>query len=200
MLNETHSGYFKANTENLEKASSSGNGESGVHYGKMLILLRDRFGQPILVIGPHWYVSMIGFSLIALVGFLIIVPLWSALGTMSRIGFAFFLGFALAMYIVIFVSNPGIIPQKVSRSIADDAESKHDYSCLKCWAPKTKKAQHCEDCDVCIEEHDHHCVWVGKCVGGRNLMLFYVFVGSIPVFFIFTMFVSILVGIDRDKK
>ena len=200
MINDTNSGYFKANTDNLDTIAPSNSQQSEIHYGSMLILLKDRFGQPFLVIGPHWYVSMIGFGLIALVGFAIVVPLWPVLGAVLKILFGFMLGFALTMYIVMFLSNPGIIPQKISRSIANDAENKNDYSCLKCWAPKSKKAQHCDDCDVCIEQHDHHCVWVGKCVGGRNLMLFYVFVASIPIFFVFVMFMSIIIGFDRDKK
>ncbi len=35
---------------------------------------------------------------------------------------------------------------------------------------------HCEDCNVCIEGHDHHCPWTSKCVGKGNLKPFYIFV------------------------
>lgn len=32
---------------------------------------------------------------------------------------------------------------------------------------------HCDDCDVCISDHDHHCVFFGKCIGGGNIYCFY---------------------------
>lgn len=28
---------------------------------------------------------------------------------------------------------------------------------------------HCEDCNVCIRGHDHHCPWMGKCIGASNM-------------------------------
>ncbi|GAB5035083.1 dhhc zinc finger domain-containing protein [Nannochloropsis oceanica] len=36
-------------------------------------------------------------------------------------------------------------------------------------------AQHCEDCKVCIEGLDHHCPWMGHCVGKGNLGAFLCF-------------------------
>jgi large-conductance mechanosensitive channel len=32
---------------------------------------------------------------------------------------------------------------------------------------------HCEDCLVCIEDYDHHCVFFSKCIGGGNLKCFW---------------------------
>lgn len=34
---------------------------------------------------------------------------------------------------------------------------------------------HCSQCGVCIEAHDHHCPWVGTCIGYRNLKYFIAF-------------------------
>lgn len=34
---------------------------------------------------------------------------------------------------------------------------------------------HVRYCRVCIDEFDHHCPWIGKCVGGGNVTDFYVF-------------------------
>ena len=32
---------------------------------------------------------------------------------------------------------------------------------------------HCDDCDVCIDNFDHHCVFFSKCIGGGNISCFY---------------------------
>jgi hypothetical protein len=35
--------------------------------------------------------------------------------------------------------------------------------------------RHCDDCDCCILGHDHHCPWMGKCVGKKNMKWFIIF-------------------------
>lgn len=29
--------------------------------------------------------------------------------------------------------------------------------------------RHCSICNVCIKEYDHHCVFIGKCIGKKNI-------------------------------
>lgn len=38
-----------------------------------------------------------------------------------------------------------------------------------------KRISHCYDCNVCIEGIDHHCPWMGKCVGRGNMNVFILF-------------------------
>ena len=37
----------------------------------------------------------------------------------------------------------------------------------------TDDMYHCEDCEVCIEQYDHHCVFFSKCIGGGNIIPFW---------------------------
>ena len=47
--------------------------------------------------------------------------------------------------------------------------------CRTCHVFKPPRSFHCTDCDACIEVHDHHCPWVGTCVGKRNHKYFLTF-------------------------
>ena len=54
--------------------------------------------------------------------------------------------------------------------------------------------EHCKDCDVCIEELDHHCPWSSKCIGKNNIKPFYVFVISLVIHLIVTIIAAMFVG------
>jgi len=54
--------------------------------------------------------------------------------------------------------------------------------CQKCKQLKPPRAHHCSICDRCVLKMDHHCPWVGGCVGFENhkhflQFLFYTFIG-----------------------
>jgi hypothetical protein len=36
-------------------------------------------------------------------------------------------------------------------------------------------AVHCPDCNVCIQGFDHHCPWMGTCIGEKNYKAFLAF-------------------------
>jgi len=53
--------------------------------------------------------------------------------------------------------------------------------CSTCQIMRPPRAFHCGDCDVCIEIHDHHCPWVGTCIGHRNAKYFSLFLLSVSI-------------------
>lgn len=47
--------------------------------------------------------------------------------------------------------------------------------CVTCKIVRTPRVYHCSICDCCISVHDHHCPWVGNCIGQRNHKSFVIY-------------------------
>lgn len=47
--------------------------------------------------------------------------------------------------------------------------------CSVCTLEQPLRTKHCNQCNSCVATHDHHCPWVGNCIGERNKFYFYIF-------------------------
>jgi multisubunit Na+/H+ antiporter MnhF subunit len=165
----------------------------------MISLWPDSRGEPRVVLGPHCnfdkYQDPLFITALIICGGLVFFVLynyytqfslfWKIIVTLSGLGF-------VGTYIVVGLSDPGIAKAKGRPS----QEEKEAFRfCHICGLLRDRQTEHCGDCDVCIEGFDHHCPWVGKCVGRKNLKAFYAFLimtfGNIIVLFVATATVNI---------
>lgn len=157
----------------------------------------DVYGNPRIIIGPHWHLFLLVTSFFSFLFFIIIIFLGKYMSTfMKFIGFVIYFTF-LFSYSYTALINPGY-PKHDIDSVTGEPRKKFYYcSTCKMWVNREKKTQHCADCDICIEGNDHHCPWTGKCIGARNLISFYIFVVSIV--FIIGYLICAFASIDKSS-
>ncbi len=62
--------------------------------------------------------------------------------------------------------------------------------CYTCSVIRPPRTSHCAECDDCIERFDHHCIWIGSCVGKRNYKYFFLFLLHLNIFGAYGIIIS----------
>lgn len=58
--------------------------------------------------------------------------------------------------------------------------------CETCYLIRPLRSTHCNVCDNCVIRFDHHCPWIGTCVGRRNYPYFFIYLCFLNLLQIFT--------------
>ena len=122
----------------------------------------------------------------------------------------------ILLYILIIIcflmggcSDPGLVERNNEYAFYDNRKSvikmnikghmaRLNY-CYTCFHFRPPRTSHCAVCDNCVENFDHHCLWLGTCVGKRNYKYFYYLISLISILCFIILISSIIYVIQYFK-
>ena len=80
-------------------------------------------------------------------------------------------------YLKLFFSDPGFKNNKINKTLLKlslDGEVLNNI-CPWCVLYMKSSSKHCYHCNRCVDNFDHHCIWIKNCVGNKNFNVFFLF-------------------------
>ena len=123
------------------------------------------------VVGPQWFGPVCVWLLLCGASHLCLKRAHH-LGFLSvLVCFGFF---AVNTYLLTDVAlrDPGICLDKEIPGTVPPSDASQWRWCDFCQVYQPPDGAHCPDCNVCVAGYDHHCVWMGTCIGKKNYRQF----------------------------
>lgn len=76
----------------------------------------------------------------------------------------------------------------------------HQKYCVECHIYRPLRAIHCRTCNHCVERYDHHCPWLGVCIGKYNYSHFLVFLVFLCLLTLMITGAALAVVIDTTRS
>ena len=139
--------------------------------------------EPIILISSDLYIFIFIFSITSFLSILFYSIKDQKIIFMKIIFIFSYLTYTIT-YILLMILNPGMPSNKSNMDL--DILKKKYYQCTLCNSIIYKHNEfvtfHCVYCNICVEKFDHHCNFVGKCIGKNNITIFRLWLFSIPCY------------------
>ncbi|KAL4433935.1 hypothetical protein ABPG75_000376 [Micractinium tetrahymenae] len=169
-----------------------------------------------IVVGPDWR-SLLG-STVLIIAPVVVFCIWVLPWVGQHLSWALvaisgvLIALSITMLATTAFKDPGFIPRsppdedvEYGMAVPTKDHQINGYTvttkyCTTCSHYRPPRCSHCAVCDNCVDKFDHHCPWVGTCIGRRNYRYFLVFVYSTVTLccWVFALSVANLVIAARD--
>ena len=109
----------------------------------------------------------------------------------------------LISYLMTVLINPGIPSRNYYNGYYKSKNNSELNRCNKCniIVPKTFKITHCDICNVCVMNYDHHCPWTGKCIGRYNIIFFFCFLTFLISYLMMSLisFITFIIVLEENE-
>lgn len=100
---------------------------------------------------------------------------------------------SLVLFVIVNQFDPGYVEKLPGNSLIKLYEEYHcDSICPFCQIKRSSKTRHCQYCERCVLDYDHHCPWIRNCVGAGNFKIFIAFLVICCVDLSYTSILGIL--------
>lgn len=72
------------------------------------------------------------------------------------------------------------------------------YYCPKCYVPVLHGIKHCIICQKCVEGFSHHCFWINKCIGKKNILIYFLFICMTLIYALDSIYICLLSLFEFD--
>ena len=145
--------------------------------------------EPLILIGPDILYYVIIFSISSFFS-IIFYSLKNKSYTIMKILFLFGYLFYAITYTLLMILNPGVPTNKSNIDLEELKKNYNQCNICNCIFYKNNEyiTFHCHECNICVENFDHHCTFASKCIGNKNKLIFKLWLFSIPCYIIIIFF------------